>query len=48
MTIVVLSEDEMKELDDIDKTNHFRVCHPSWTGYGGLGFPDCADSATFD
>ena len=33
---------------DIDKTHHFRACHPSWTGWGGLGFPDCADSPVID
>ncbi|KAK7039549.1 Aldo-keto reductase [Favolaschia claudopus] len=39
--IIDLTEEEMKELDAIDKTHHFRACHPSWTGWGSLGFPDC-------
>ncbi|KAJ7167313.1 Aldo keto reductase [Mycena crocata] len=39
--IIDLTEAEIKELHDIDKTHHFRACHPSWTGWGGLGFPDC-------
>ncbi|KAH0826613.1 NADP-dependent oxidoreductase domain-containing protein [Lanmaoa asiatica] len=39
--IVDLTEEDIAELDAIDKTHHFRACHPSWTGWGGLGFPDC-------
>ncbi|KAK7044603.1 Aldo-keto reductase [Favolaschia claudopus] len=39
--IIDLTDEEMKELDAIDKTHHFRACHPSWTGWGSLGFPDC-------
>ncbi|KAF8155605.1 Aldo/keto reductase [Crassisporium funariophilum] len=39
--IVDLTEEEVQELQDIDKTNHFRVCHPNWSGWGALGFPDC-------
>ncbi|TEB30023.1 Aldo/keto reductase [Coprinellus micaceus] len=42
--VVDLSEDEVAELLAIDKTLHFRACHPSWTGWGSLGFPDCLDS----
>jgi len=42
--IIDLTEDEVKELNDIDKTHHFRACHPSWTGWGSLGFPDCKDA----
>ncbi|KAG5654440.1 hypothetical protein H0H81_002629 [Sphagnurus paluster] len=42
--IIDLSEEEIKELNDIDKTLHFRACHPSWTGFGSLGFPDCKDA----
>ena len=45
--IVDLTEAEITELDDIDKTAHFRSCHPSWTGFGGLGFPDCKDAVAF-
>ncbi|KAJ6595684.1 Aldo keto reductase [Mycena vulgaris] len=40
-TIIDLTEEEMKELHEIDKTLHFRACHPDWTGWGSLGFPDC-------
>ncbi|KAG1902123.1 NADP-dependent oxidoreductase domain-containing protein [Suillus fuscotomentosus] len=39
--IIDLTPEEIGELHDIDKTHHFRACHPSWTGFGGLGFPDC-------
>lgn len=39
--IIDLTPEEINELHDIDKTHHFRACHPSWTGFGGLGFPDC-------
>jgi glycerol 2-dehydrogenase (NADP+) len=39
--IVDITDEEIKELHEIDKTHHFRACHPSWTGWGGLGFPDC-------
>jgi glycerol 2-dehydrogenase (NADP+) len=39
--IIDLSDEEIKELHKIDETHHFRVCHPDWTGWGGLGFPDC-------
>ncbi|KAF4616925.1 hypothetical protein D9613_008562 [Agrocybe pediades] len=40
-TIVDLTEEEVQQLQDIDKKEHFRVCHPNWTGWGSLGFPDC-------
>ena len=30
----------MRELQEIDKTHHFRACNPEWTGWGHLGFPD--------
>ncbi|KIY68527.1 Aldo/keto reductase [Cylindrobasidium torrendii FP15055 ss-10] len=40
LKIVDLSEEEVKELDAIDDTAHFRVCHPNWTGWGSLGFAD--------
>ncbi|KAF9788654.1 NADP-dependent oxidoreductase domain-containing protein [Thelephora terrestris] len=39
--LVNLSEEEIAELLEIDKTSHFRCCSPGWTGYGSLGFPDC-------
>ena len=41
LAIVDLTEEEVKELNDIDKKHHFRACHPNWTGWGHLGFPDC-------
>jgi len=40
-TIVELTKEEIDELHSIDKEHHFRACHPSWTGFGSLGFPDC-------
>ncbi|CAK5274804.1 unnamed protein product [Mycena citricolor] len=40
-TIVDLTAEEVAELQAIDKTAHFRACHPDWTGWGSLGFPDC-------
>jgi glycerol 2-dehydrogenase (NADP+) len=39
--IVELTKEEIEELQAIDKSHHFRACHPDWTGYGSLGFPDC-------
>ena len=39
--LVDLSDEEIDELLAIDKTFHLRYCHPDWTGYGSLGFPDC-------
>lgn len=39
--VVELSKEEIDELHSIDKEHHFRACHPSWTGFGSLGFPDC-------
>jgi glycerol 2-dehydrogenase (NADP+) len=40
LKVVDFTEEEMAELKAIDKTNHFRACHPSWTGWGNLGFTD--------
>ncbi|KAJ7640856.1 NADP-dependent oxidoreductase domain-containing protein [Mycena polygramma] len=41
-TLVHLTDEEIAELHKIaDNGGAFRVCHPSWTGWGGLGFPDC-------
>jgi glycerol 2-dehydrogenase (NADP+) len=40
-TLVELTQQEIDELHTIDKEHHFRACHPDWTGYGSLGFPDC-------
>ncbi|KAG5640111.1 hypothetical protein DXG03_001185 [Asterophora parasitica] len=42
--VIDLTDDEVAELNAIDKTLHFRACHPSWTGFGSLGFPDCKDA----
>lgn len=39
--LVDLSDGEIDELVAIAKTTKFRCCHPNWTGYGSLGFPDC-------
>ncbi|KAF9041446.1 Aldo/keto reductase [Panaeolus papilionaceus] len=37
-----LSDEEVRELKALDNDqNHFRVCHPNWTGWGSLGFEDC-------
>lgn len=38
---VDLSEKEVAELFEIDKSHHFRACKPFWTGWGHLGWPDC-------
>ncbi|CAA7264344.1 unnamed protein product [Cyclocybe aegerita] len=40
LNVIDLTDEEIKELQGI-KTNHFRVCHPNWTGWGSLGFSDC-------
>ena len=39
-TIVDLSDEDLGALSAIDKTAHFRVCSPAWTGWGNLGFAD--------
>ncbi|KAF8884886.1 NADP-dependent oxidoreductase domain-containing protein [Gymnopilus junonius] len=39
--VIDLADEEIKELQNIDKKEHFRVCHPNWTGWGSLGFADC-------
>jgi len=38
--LVDLPAEDIEALRAIDKTNHFRVCSPGWTGWGTLGFPD--------
>ncbi|KAI9508535.1 Aldo/keto reductase [Russula earlei] len=38
LKVVDLTEEDIAELKDIDKKHHFRACHPSWTGWGNLGF----------
>ncbi|KAF9484998.1 Aldo/keto reductase [Pholiota conissans] len=40
--IIDLADEEVQELEALDKTSHFRVCTPKWTGWGALGFADCA------
>ena len=37
--LVDLSEEEVTELHEIEKVTPFRVCSPTWTGWGSLGFP---------
>ncbi|THU93531.1 Aldo/keto reductase [Dendrothele bispora CBS 962.96] len=38
--VIDLTDEEVKELNDISKTAMFRVCHPNWTGWGNLGFTE--------
>ncbi|KAI0641329.1 Aldo/keto reductase [Trametes meyenii] len=38
--LVDLADEDVKELTEIEKTNHNRVCKPYWTGWGNIGFPD--------
>jgi len=38
--IVDLTDEEIAELHEIDKTKHFRACRPFWAGHGDLGWPD--------
>jgi glycerol 2-dehydrogenase (NADP+) len=40
LKVVDLTEEDITELKNIDKTAHFRAVHPSWTGWGNLGFTD--------
>jgi len=44
LKLIDLTEEEVAELQDIEKTLHFRCCHPNWTGWGSLGFTDCLDA----
>jgi len=41
--LIELSEAEIKELNEIEKTARFRACEPNWTGWGNLGFADAND-----
>ncbi|KAI0322921.1 Aldo/keto reductase [Amylostereum chailletii] len=41
LKVVDLSEEDIAALKEIEKTAHFRVCNPNWTGNGNLGFTDC-------
>ena len=38
--VIDLTEEDLAALSAIDKTAHFRVCSPTWTGWGSLGFAD--------
>ncbi|KAI0251170.1 Aldo/keto reductase [Lactifluus subvellereus] len=40
LKVVDLTEEEIAELNAIDKTAHLRTCPPTWTGWGNLGFTD--------
>jgi len=40
LKVIDLTDAEIQELKDINKTSHFRVCTPEWTGWGDIGFPD--------
>jgi len=40
LIIIDLTDEDIAELHEIDKTHHFRACHTAWTGWGDLGFPD--------
>ncbi|KAH6905131.1 NADP-dependent oxidoreductase domain-containing protein [Coprinopsis sp. MPI-PUGE-AT-0042] len=44
LKVIDIDEEDIKKLHAIDKTKHFRACHPSWTGWGSLGFPDCKEA----
>ncbi|OBZ67889.1 putative reductase 1 [Grifola frondosa] len=41
LKVIDLTDEEVKELSDIEKERPFRACTPYWTGWGGIGFPDC-------
>jgi glycerol 2-dehydrogenase (NADP+) len=40
LKVVDLTEEDIAELKEIDKTAHFRACPPGWAGWGNLGFTD--------
>ncbi|KAK7462897.1 hypothetical protein VKT23_007475 [Stygiomarasmius scandens] len=40
LNVIDLTDDEVKELNEISKTASFRACHPNWTGWGNLGFTE--------
>ncbi|KAF9004813.1 Aldo keto reductase [Cyathus striatus] len=44
LKVIDIAQEDIDELHAIDKTHHFRACHPDWTGWGSLGFPDCKDA----
>lgn len=42
--VIDLTDEDVEALHAIDKKAHFRACHPSWTGWGSLGFEDCREA----
>jgi len=50
LKLIELSTDEIKELENLgDKLERpYRTCMPGWTGWGPLGFPDCADQVAWE
>ncbi|KAI0002167.1 Aldo/keto reductase [Russula compacta] len=40
LKVVDLTEEEVAELKEINKTIQFRACPPEWAGWGNLGFTD--------
>ena len=44
LKVIDLTDEDVEALHAIDKKAHFRACHPSWTGWGSLGFPDCREA----
>lgn len=40
LKVVDLTEEEIAELKEINKTIQFRACPPEWAGWGNLGFTD--------
>lgn len=40
LKVIDLTDEEVKELNDISKESSFRVCHPNWAGWGNLGFTE--------
>ncbi|OSX61141.1 hypothetical protein POSPLADRAFT_1182299 [Postia placenta MAD-698-R-SB12] len=41
--IIDLTPEDLQKVSDVEKAGTLRVCKPYWTGYGGIGFPDCQD-----
>jgi len=50
LKLIELSENEIEQLQNLgDKLERpYRTCMPGWTGWGSLGFPDCADQIPWD
>jgi glycerol 2-dehydrogenase (NADP+) len=40
MTLIDIDAADIAELNHIAKESPFRACHPSWTGWGNLGFTE--------